>query len=275
MGRKERHDIDYFPFFVKDGRTLFILEGKYQCLGTGFFTNVFRFLSRTPDHHFQLKDDADKLYFFANIKCDEERSLAMIEIMVTTGKLDKDLWNQEKVIASEDFLESIQEAYRKRSNPCITIDEIKAKYKITTGRNTQGKGKPAEEIQPQGDVDGITSSDNPQSKVKETKGKETKPYSTEFLTFYESYPRKKAPDAAWKAWKNRNGDRPALDILLKAIENQKKSDQWQREGGQFIPHPATWLNQGRWADEVSEPEGDLDAWARKKQAEMEARGEAI
>lgn len=135
MGRKERRDVDYFPFFIKDGRTLFILEGKYQCKGTGFFTNLFRFLSRTPDHHFQIKDEADRLYFFASAKCDQESGSDMIKLMVTTGKLDKDLWEQHQALASQDFLDSIQDAYRKRSNACITMQEIKQFYGITSAGN--------------------------------------------------------------------------------------------------------------------------------------------
>lgn len=38
--------------------------------------------------------------------------------------------------------------------------------------------------------------------------------------------------------------------MLKAIEVQKKSDQWQRDNGQYIPYPATWLNGRRWEDEI-------------------------
>ena len=152
MGRRERKDVDYFPFYIKDGRTLFIMESKYQCMGTGFFTNMMRFLSRTPDHHFQIEKESDKLYFFATTKCDEVSGMDMIEIMVETGKLDRDLWEQKKVLASQDFLDSIQDAYRKRTNSCITIDEIKAFYGITTGR----KQKPAEGSKPDIDVDDVT-----------------------------------------------------------------------------------------------------------------------
>jgi hypothetical protein len=35
---------------------------------------------------------------------------------------------------------------------------------------------------------------------------------------------------------------------------QKTSAQWQKDNGQYIPNPATWLNQGRWDDEIKEPE---------------------
>ena len=45
-------------------------------------------------------------------------------------------------------------------------------------------------------------------------------------------------------------DEALIDIMLKAIEVQKKSEQWQRDNGQYIPHPSTWLNQRRWEDEM-------------------------
>ena len=78
-------------------------------------------------------------------------------------------------------------------------------------------------------------------------------YTKEFLSFWKCYPRKVGKDAAWKKWESRNGDRPPLDVVLASIEKQKSSEQWKKDGGQFIPHPATWLNQGRWADETDVP----------------------
>lgn len=73
-------------------------------------------------------------------------------------------------------------------------------------------------------------------------------FSKEFINFWEAYPSKVGKKAAWRAWQ-RAKDRPALDELLKVVERQKQSKQWQ-EG--YIPHPATWLNQGRWDDEVQD-----------------------
>jgi hypothetical protein len=32
---------------------------------------------------------------------------------------------------------------------------------------------------------------------------------------------------------------------------QRQQDDWLREAGRFIPHPSTWLSQGRWQDEPS------------------------
>ena len=48
-----------------------------------------------------------------------------------------------------------------------------------------------------------------------------------------------------------------LAAMLAAIEQQRASPQWAKDGGQYIPNPATWLRQGRWEDEpLSPPQSD-------------------
>lgn len=39
-----------------------------------------------------------------------------------------------------------------------------------------------------------------------------------------------------------------LSQMLSAIKQQCASPQWTKDNGQYIPNPATWLNQGRWED---------------------------
>lgn len=68
-----------------------------------------------------------------------------------------------------------------------------------------------------------------------------------FDFFWKAYPKKIGKDRAWVIWKRK---KPPLQEVLESLQYQKQSDQWQKEGGQFIPHPATWLNQGRWKDEI-------------------------
>lgn len=73
--------------------------------------------------------------------------------------------------------------------------------------------------------------------------------SEEFDAFWAAYPRKVAKAAAVRAWSKQA---PNLPIVLAALEWQSKSAGWQKDGGQFIPHPASWLNGKRWED-ASEP----------------------
>lgn len=78
-----------------------------------------------------------------------------------------------------------------------------------------------------------------------------------FETFWEEYPRKVGKLDARKVWlKLRPSQTLAADILA-AVASQKQSKGWKKDNGQFIPHPATWLNQGRWMDAVSETKPDF------------------
>jgi hypothetical protein len=70
-----------------------------------------------------------------------------------------------------------------------------------------------------------------------------------FDSFWAAYPNRKAKPAALKAFIKLKVDSVLLDTILKAIEKQKCSEQWVKDGGKFIPFPATWLNQKRWEDE--------------------------
>lgn len=79
----------------------------------------------------------------------------------------------------------------------------------------------------------------------------------DFDTFWDAYPRKIGKDAAKKAWAKKH---PPLGDVLSALERQCQSEQWTRDGGQFIPHPTTWLNQGRWQDEGDSAPAPAERW---------------
>ena len=66
-----------------------------------------------------------------------------------------------------------------------------------------------------------------------------------FAEFWKAFPKKVAKGAAEKAWKKL---KPDLLTVQQSIERDRASEQWQKDGGKFIPYPATWLNQRRWED---------------------------
>ena len=82
---------------------------------------------------------------------------------------------------------------------------------------------------------------NPNPKARETRG-------AEFEQFWSVYPRKEGKQKARAAFEKVT---VSLDILLSALESQKKSSQWTKDSGQFIPHAATWLNGKRWEDQMT------------------------
>lgn len=73
--------------------------------------------------------------------------------------------------------------------------------------------------------------------------------SDPFDAFWGVYPRKVGKDAARAAWKKRRIGADLASTIIAALAWQKQQDAWLRDGGQYVPNPATWINQGRWQDE--------------------------
>lgn len=135
----------------------------------------------------------------------------------------------------------------------ITGKESLPVKKIDQSRKLTRTGQESRPVTGQENRPTINNSTKDNKQYRECVGfADASPYSKEFLVFYEHYPVKKGKKAAWQAWQKAK-DKPPLDNLLKAIEKQKNFRNW-KEG--FIPHPSTWLNQGRWDDE----EEDKEKW---------------
>ena len=73
-----------------------------------------------------------------------------------------------------------------------------------------------------------------------------------FDLFWAAYPKKVGKKAAQKAWKNAKVNTDLFDKIMAAVGRARTTDQWQRENGRYIPNPSTWINQGRWDDEIKE-----------------------
>lgn len=73
-----------------------------------------------------------------------------------------------------------------------------------------------------------------------------------FYLFWKAYPKKVAKPRARKAFDKINPDDTLLEKILAGVERAKKTRQWVKDSGEYIPHPATWLNAKRWEDEIEE-----------------------
>lgn len=103
--------------------------------------------------------------------------------------------------------------------------------------------------------------------TKETITKETitkEKYLSDFEIFWNKYPKKQAKSKAKQTWLKIKPDNALLKKILQKIELFKQTDQWQKEGGQFIPMPSSWLNQERWEDEPEIIEDPIDKWINKE-----------
>lgn len=85
-------------------------------------------------------------------------------------------------------------------------------------------------------------------------GEETKnQYPESFERFWSAYPKRRSKGDAFKAWRALKPTSEQVSRILAAIDRAKTSEDWKKDGGQFIPYPATWLRAQGWEDEIKTP----------------------
>lgn len=82
---------------------------------------------------------------------------------------------------------------------------------------------------------------------KEKEKEKEKNIKKDFDDWYLLYPRKVGKEAALKKYQSVR-DRVDKEILIAGVKAYSRTV--ENEDQKFIAHPATWLNQGRWEDEV-------------------------
>lgn len=77
-----------------------------------------------------------------------------------------------------------------------------------------------------------------------------------FISFWSIYPKKVNKKGAYTSFKRIKHLKDELPLILAAVERFKASKDWQKDNGQFIPHPQTFINQERWKDQQEETRDD-------------------
>lgn len=104
-----------------------------------------------------------------------------------------------------------------------------------------------EAVFPEAAAEGVT------QEVSRAAPKPTDMADPDFDAWWALYPRKVAKDEARKAWR-RITKKDAPEALTAGLRRWLASADWAGTERQYLPHPATWLNGGRWKDEP-EPAG--------------------
>jgi hypothetical protein len=147
-----------------------------------------------------------------------ERFISLRLIDGANGQLVVHDWRQWQRV-SDDVTERVQK-HRKTGNNVVTLHE-------TPNRGSR------------------TDTDTEQSRVT---GHDVH-LDVDFDAWWLTYPKKVGKGEALRIWKRLKPSDELVEKMISAVQVQSTSDQWRRNNGQFIPNPATWLNQGRWMDE--------------------------
>ena len=219
----------------------------------------------TDDDHFMaLSSSAQALYLHLSMSADDDGfcnqvSLCMFKAHASVGDLEALLSNryiyqfESGVIVIKHW--RMANALRKdRYTPTVFKEEfakLKLKdnesYTLVANRLPSGCQVGAECL-PQDSIGEVNEGEDISSPRQKTS------VDDKFDTFWKAYPRKVGKGDARKKFEKalKHTD---FDTIMTALGKQKQSAQWKRDGGQFVPHPSTWLNQERWDDEVDNAVG--------------------
>jgi hypothetical protein len=189
MARPERNNVDYFPFICEDGNKMFYIEETYGNDGFATFVKLLRELAKTNYHYLDLSKPTTVMFLSAKCKVSKETLLSIIKDLVELGKFDAVLWNENSIIWCQDFVDSIQDAYHKRNNKCITYDGL-LQLLIGLGVRKLSKSKTTVPV-------------NPQSIVEDTKPNESKENIIPTWDDFLAYGKEKEPSINIQALKNK------------------------------------------------------------------------
>lgn len=109
--------------------------------------------------------------------------------------------------------------------------------------------------------------DNSANAKKKTKKAPKK--ATRHDDFWAVYPNKKSKPQSLKVWQRDSLDDIADKIISHVEKRKVGDDQWVKDGGKYIPLPATFLNNQRWEDEWGEIKTTVPVKHRKPEVVTE------
>ncbi len=151
-------------------------------------------------------------------------------------------------------LERTGEIFKQTSNTHTTITITNySKYQDKNATNEQQTSNKR-----------VTTIEIIKKKKKEELNKKNNIY-VHFETFWKAYPKKQHKKDTEKWFLKNKPNEQLMDKILSSLEKFKRSKQWQKDNGQYIPLPSTWLNKQLWEDEFTS--GELELTEEEQKAE--------
>ena len=114
MARHKKATVDYFPHYVHHGKTLHIIQNLYGNDGYAFFYKLLELLGDAEGHYYDCQDETSKEFLAVKTNVPWISGAGILDKLSIMGIIDMELW-ENGVIWMQSFVESIKDAYRKRS----------------------------------------------------------------------------------------------------------------------------------------------------------------
>jgi len=234
MARPQRNNVDYFPFLCEEGNKMFYLEETYGNDGFAVFVKLLRELAKTDYHYLNLSKSTTMMFLSAKCKVSKEVLDSIIKDLVELEKFDAELWNENKIIWCQDFIDSIQDAYTKRLNKCIDRNGLLLLLQAK-GIRKPSKSNPKQHKQPSKGVG------NPQSIEEDSIEEESKVDEDEILN-------SKSEILNSKIWiteisiKKRIDETKVIDYLNTFLDDLELKGEMDKPEKDIKQHFINWLN---------------------------------
>jgi hypothetical protein len=123
MARPQKNDVDYFPFYCKEGASTNYIDEKYQNNGFAIWVKLLRLMAKTDFHYLDLNKRKNLMNASTKCKCSEELLVQILDDLAILEEIDEQLWAF-KIVYSEKFVQSIEDAYKKRSNDLLSKKDL-------------------------------------------------------------------------------------------------------------------------------------------------------
>lgn len=124
MAREQRKDVDYFPHDCTHGRKMNIIESKYGNDGYATWFKLLEQLGKANNHYIDISDEMTLMFLTSTFKISEEMTLNILSDLAKLNAIDKFLYEEHRIIWSEKFVNSIEDAYRKRKNKIFQYSDV-------------------------------------------------------------------------------------------------------------------------------------------------------
>lgn len=156
MTRPKKATVDYFPHSCTDGKTMYVIESKYGNDGYAFWFKLLELLGSTAGQFFDCNKPENQEFLSAKTRIEWDKCCQILDTLSILEAIDSGLWKK-KIIWSDNFVEGIKDAYRRRKD---LLPQKPTAKEVIDSKNP------------------VNDDINPQSKVKESKEKVKKNKNT-------------------------------------------------------------------------------------------------
>lgn len=124
MGRSEKVTVEWFPHQVHHKITIHQLRKLFKHEGYAFWFMLLEVLGKTPNHVYDYNSLGKKEYLSDYVDLPETRCNEILDVLAELDAIDKDLWINNKIIWSDNFVEGLNVIYAKRSTSSPTKPKL-------------------------------------------------------------------------------------------------------------------------------------------------------